>query len=106
MNITCRLIEEPESYSSAQPGDMWYIDRELDQLSQFYRDNNQHRKPIMVKLPSNDYFCIDAPCYSQERGSYGGWTVTGEAPNISVSPSINLVDRWHGFLTGGVLTGC
>lgn len=106
MNIKCRLIEEPENYSSAQPGDMWYIDRELDQLSLFYRDNNMHRKPIMVMLPNRDFFCVDSPCYSQEKGSYGGWSVTGEAPNITVSPSINMVGRWHGFLTAGILMGC
>lgn len=58
----------------------------------------------MVKLPSGDFFCVDGPCYSAEQGAYGGWQVTGEAPNITVVPSIHLVGRYHGFLTNGVLS--
>ena len=37
------------------------------------------------------------------------WEVTGEPPNITVSPSINAGDgpgkgNWHGFITDGVMT--
>ena len=45
-------------------------------------------------------FCIDSAVSDETRG----WTVTGEAPNITVSPSINIVGLWHGFLTSGILT--
>lgn len=34
------------------------------------------------------------------------WDVTGEAPNITVSPSINCLERggWHGHIQNGVIT--
>jgi hypothetical protein len=33
------------------------------------------------------------------------WTITGEAPNFTVSPSINHESGWHGWLQNGILTG-
>lgn len=71
------------------------------------------RPPIQVILPNGDMFCVD----SQARGNKPhGWTVTGEVPNISCTPSIHVLEddpsstsepkaertRWHGFLTNGV----
>jgi hypothetical protein len=34
------------------------------------------------------------------------WDVSGEAPNITVSPSINCVELggWHGFIQNGAIT--
>lgn len=32
------------------------------------------------------------------------WTVNGDPPNISVSPSINAVGDYHGWLQNGVLS--
>lgn len=32
------------------------------------------------------------------------WTVTGEWPNITVTPSINSVGRYHGWIQNGVIT--
>ncbi len=34
--------------------------------------------------------------------SEGEWTVTGEAPTLTVTPSINT-GTWHGFITNGEL---
>lgn len=43
-----------------------------------------------------------------QAGKPGGWTVTGEAPNITMHPSLNVGegsdDHWHGWLRDGVLT--
>lgn len=33
----------------------------------------------------------------------GRWTVIGEAPHLSVSPSLNAGD-WHGWIKDGVMT--
>lgn len=32
-----------------------------------------------------------------------GWTVSGEAPNLTVTPSINAAGEYHGFITNGVI---
>lgn len=36
--------------------------------------------------------------------SNGGWTVTGEFPNITVTPSINATNVYHGWITNGVIS--
>lgn len=54
-----------------------------------------------VALPPNgghNLWCIDAP-----SSTGGRWTRTGDAPNVTVNPSI-LTDRYHGWLHGGVLS--
>lgn len=38
------------------------------------------------------------------RGYYDGWTVTGKPPDITVSPSINYVGSYHGWLQNGVIS--
>jgi hypothetical protein len=89
------------------PGDMWY-DPELradgaKRCSPYYLANNTHRDPLTVVLPSGLHFHIDGPFWNK-AGAYGpGWTVTGEAPRITMTPSINVVGNWHGYLTDGVL---
>ena len=74
-------------------------------LSQFYHENNAQRRPLAIVLPGNYLFCLDGQCWNSdlEPANYGGWTVTGEPPNITVSPSINLGGLYHGFLQNGVL---
>jgi hypothetical protein len=54
-----------------------------------------------VVLPpggQDDFWLIDS-----EASSGGFWTRTGEAPNLTVSPSIKT-HNYHGFLQNGVLT--
>lgn len=56
------------------------------------------RAPINVVCPNGREWCVDA------KSSNGdGWTVTGEPPRITCSPSI-LVPGYHGFLRDGVFT--
>jgi hypothetical protein len=54
-----------------------------------------------VALPpggGHDLWCIDAP-----SSTGGRWTRTGEAPNLTVNPSI-LTGRYHGWLHDGMLS--
>lgn len=76
---------------------------QVQRLSDYYKANNAHRRPLFVILPSNALFCIDGQCWSNGE-HYGGWTVTGEPQSITVSPSINVGGSYHGFLQNGVLT--
>lgn len=67
-------------------------------LSRFYRDNwLGKRDPLCVRLPNGRDWIIDAKADNGE-----GWSVTGNAPNITCSPSIHAGD-YHSFLVNGVL---
>jgi hypothetical protein len=72
--------------------------------AEYRRDWLATRLPLFVVLPNGEEFCPDF-CYSHTRGNtQAGWTVTGEAPNITVSPSINCIGRFHGWLQNGVIS--
>lgn len=88
-----------------QPGDIWPAPWLLrperrDELSPaYFRDHAAKRPPLIVQLPGRGGpFCMDA-LYANEA-----WTVTGDPPNITVSPSINAVGDYHGWLQNGVLS--
>ena len=118
MNVQCRLLEHlPED---RLPGDMWfnrnmvegensayYLDHYLSE--EYKRDWLGKRPPLFVVLPNGDWFCVDSQA---AKNRPHGWTVIGEAPNVTVTPSIHVLEdgpdgaertRWHGFLTNGVL---
>lgn len=103
-------------------GDMWYARGDDGQvvseerrrgmhLTAHYWAHNAGRPPIMVLLPQRystgpglQEFCVDGQCHNGERGYYDGWTVSGTPPQITVSPSINMVGSYHGYLQNGVVT--
>ena len=68
----------------------------------YINERMAHRAPLMVRLPGGIDFCLDsrADC----PGGEVGWTVTGEPPHITVSPSINVMRTYHGFIRQGVIT--
>jgi hypothetical protein len=121
MTWTCRFIPDPEldehgnvDIRQRQIGDMWFLELSEEELrgshlSDYYWQNNSSRKPLVVLLPHKNYpdqkcyFLIDGKCYNQSQGHYGGWTVTGVPPFITVAPSINMEGRYHGFLQNGVV---
>jgi len=115
MTWQCKLIEAPDldehgniDVSKREVGDMWFLDVPPEELknrnlSAQYFAQNANRKPLVVMLPGRHYFLLDAQCFNSDRGFYDGWTVTGVPPNITVSPSINMVGRYHGFLQNGIL---
>lgn len=80
----------------------WYWAKE-DWLSDYYRQNNSHRQPLFVVLPGRHLFLVDGKCF-KDGEKYGGWAVTGEAPLITVHPSINIGGMYHGHLQNGVLS--
>lgn len=46
--------------------------------------------------------CLDCP---DTDPPHGHWTLTGEPPTVTVTPSLNVNnDQWHGWLTNGELT--
>lgn len=89
-----------------KPGDIFlypqYLTQWREHLSDYYFQHNAHRAPIAVILPNGDLFIVDGKTSRENDPS--GWTVTGTFPNITVSPSINVVGRWHGYLKDGELS--
>ena len=72
-------------------------------LSDYYREQNTGRRPLFVILPGRHLFLVDGKCWKDGK-AYGGWTVTGDAPNITISPSINIGGNYHGWLQNGVIS--
>ena len=121
MSWICRLIDidaaaaeyGDDLYYRLRPGDMWEVNRvrwETDRAGlrrdwlilspEYWRDHGDRRPPLQVVLPGQNWFDID----SRAGGTDHGWTVTGEPPNLTVSPSINSIGSYHGWLRGGVLS--
>jgi len=94
--------EEIEADSKREKFNGWFRLQALH-LSEYYKANNSHRRPLFVILPDKILWCIDGCCWSNGE-HYGGWTVTGEAPNITVQPSINIGGAYHGWLQNGVIS--
>lgn len=114
MPWTCVLHEQrPEN---PKPGDMWPDPEMIEgELAEYYRQNllsekyfrrwHSRRPPLVVRLPNGVEFCVD----SRPTKGGTGWDVTGEAPSITVSPSINSngfsrEHGYHGWLQNGVLS--
>jgi hypothetical protein len=119
----CPMGESPSRYNP-KPGDWWFAPWLLEHGSatstQYQRDWLGKRPPIVVATPNGrggtHDWSIDRPM-SEETIPAGpdgrkdlshGWTVTGELPRISATPSIGVYgDRpgwtWHAWLKDGVL---
>jgi len=104
--------EGSNAYQVGSPGAIysadWLDDEEhmSDLLSDYYRQQwRGRRKPLTVVLPDNTHWVVDQK--STIRGQpnqWGpGWTITGDAPYLTASPSIDT-NTYHGFLQSGVLT--
>lgn len=71
---------------------------------EYQRDWLGKRAPLFVMTPAGPW-CVDAQSTDGNGNFTGhGWTVTGTPPNITVTPSINMVGTYHGWLTNGVLS--
>lgn len=108
MPYQCRLLPEAPEHSERCIGDMWYANRDPRYSSiEYLSGPASSRPPIMVILPSGFPFCVDSPYSGSMDASPAerhGWTVTGEAPKITLSPSINEEGYYHGWLINGVLS--
>ena len=87
--VRLRVIDQPKDlWSDTVEGDMW---RTPDR-------DHAGREAWFIRLPNDVFWCTtDRP-----EGTEQMWDVSGEPPNITVSPSINAIGSWHGFITDGV----
>lgn len=93
-----------------QVGDLypapWMLDGSWEgHLSaQYAREFAGKRPSLVVRLPGGYDFCIDSRAW-RDGVPYGdGWTITGEPPAITLSPSINIGGTYHGWIRDGVIT--
>lgn len=133
--IPLRLLDRPPQYQETTilkdgrlyafdyaPGDCWYAVRDGEAWCAFDSGPDAMRRPLhiapqhiaagarpmLVILPGGP----DLPCgdlhslHMVASGGTTGWTITGELPRITVSPSINVVGRWHGWIRDGVIVPC
>jgi hypothetical protein len=119
MSVKCFLVDEnaPDFHEqSKRPGAMWLCPWYIVEgepvpsfLSKHYAASwFGRRAPISVRCPNGALWMPD-----QGSANGEGWTVTGDVPEITCSPSI-LVHAWtgetdsqpsyHGFLQAGVFT--
>jgi len=64
------------------------------------------RPPMYVSLPGGTWFLIDSRFYDPAHGGfYGeGWNPTGQAPQVTLHPSVNNHGRYHGWIQNGVIS--
>lgn len=99
-------LENGEELLPAPIGAMWdgdwFKDCSLDSGLKY--DRNADGIVLIVRTPGGDWV-IDGPSFENGKES-GFWTRTGKVPNITVTPSINIVGKYHGFLKNGYLESC
>lgn len=84
----------------AEPDKHWHLS------IHYLQDWARIRPPIMVVCPGGGHWCPD-----QGSSNGTGWTVTGEVPNITASPSIWVSQgegaprEYHGWLQNGAFSG-
>jgi hypothetical protein len=105
MTWTCRLVEESAPHKEV--GDVWYawtLDGAplVGLLSvEYLRDWAGVRPPLVVRLPGRVDVCLDRQV--DDEGGHG-WVVSGDPPRVSVSPSVNVLGVYHGFVRDGVIS--
>lgn len=106
MPWTCRLV--PHDKSPKEVGDVWYAPWLLDPAKwpdvlslEYKRDWAGKREPLVVRLPGPVDLCVDHR--ADDAGGHG-WVVTGDPETLTVSPSINAIGIYHGFIRNGVIT--
>lgn len=107
------MVEPPNAergISSMRPGDMYYAPWQLEPAyreglsARYFTEHSETRAPVVVILPDGTPFCVDQRAWNN-GGYFGdGWTVTGDVPVITVSPSINVVGSYHGYIIEGEIT--
>lgn len=89
---------EPEWLNRNIDGVPWLSDR-------YFREWADKRPPFQVQMPGGAAFLIDSrPTCGGHPDNAEGWQVTGEPPAITLSPSVNLVGIYHGWIQNGVIT--
>jgi len=98
MPTPLRIVEQPKDQDdnphwwSAEPGDMWRCLWDSHVV--------EGRDPCwVIRMPGQAWVW-----HTNDKDTKNGnfWNVTGEVPNITVHPSINIgPEIWHGWIKNG-----
>lgn len=91
-SVTCRKVSDYEAME--RPGDFYFAPVQ----------GIEWETALHINLPGGAFICIGV-----KRGGPGGprvWGWDGNEEQPTLEPSINCVDRWHGFLRAGRLESC
>lgn len=91
-----------------QVGDWWYCPWLLGPLwkkedylsSKYFALPEPRRAPVCIRLPGGMDWVID----SNASNLTGGWDVSGPEGQWTLSPSINFIGSYHGWLQNGVIS--
>lgn len=101
-----RLLPVRPAWDDREIGDAWWSPADDGAYPTPVGMKHRHLPCVLwVTLPGvhGHYpFCVHAPA-TVEGPDGAGWDVTGEAPNITVRPSIDVRGSYHGFITNGVI---
>ncbi len=102
-----RVLDKKPAWDDCVVGDAWWLSPDDETWPTHVGANHAHLKQVLwVALPhaNGTYpFCVHAPA-TREGPNGTGWKVTGDAPKITVEPSINVVGSYHGWIRDGVIT--
>jgi hypothetical protein len=120
-----RLIDYDPA-NPPEPGDVyyapWYANGDDPFQASGIAEQHKGKTPIVVVLPNRRHFCVHQRAYKapaeydesishsewEAKGWYGdGWTVIGEPPDLTITPSISADSStgiWHGYITNGEVT--
>jgi hypothetical protein len=115
-----------ERPKDAQPGDAYFVQPEYVKeredgvtvacghaLSSGYDAVKAQRRPIAIVLPTGYTLLVDTAFWgpSNPNSSREGWVVSivgvptiGEQLRITLSPSVNIVGSYHGWIRDGVIS--
>lgn len=102
-----RILDKKPPWDDVKVGDAWWLSPDDEAWPTAVGTKHRHlTKVLWVALPYRDGhypFCVHSPS-TREGPDGAGWDVTGEAPNITVNPSINIIGSYHGWIRNGVIT--
>lgn len=113
MPWTCQMVElaerdmvrEVDGWRPVRAGDMWWADPERDNDHELQlAPEHAGKRPLLVRLPGLCDFAVYGPTWKEGGPGPNGWRVEGEPPNLLISPSINLVGVYHGYIQNGVIS--
>lgn len=106
MGIRLRILSPDEV--ELLPGDFWRHEEWWGCMWRTPDADLPDRDAWFIVLPNGagGWTTTDHSSLREPDGHGKGppWDVTGEAPNISVTPSIDASPEWHGWITNGAFT--
>lgn len=104
MSDRCFLLQTNSTYEALEAGvgAMYWRYHERKEY-----DHDPRPLPHLAVLTPGGIACLDCPA---DKEPHAYWTRSGEPPDVTVSPSLDVgpetPTHWHGFLVAGQLNPC